>query len=125
MPDPRLCDRLAGSVQGLDATVGDVLSFARDTRVSTRSCEPLELINAALEANAPLVDRVGVRVEVDVRPGLSADVDPSRDPGADQRGAQRLRGPRDGARLGAGPLHRGGSGAGADTTDEAASNLRF
>ncbi|MEC8734428.1 MAG: ATP-binding protein [Planctomycetota bacterium] len=77
MPDSLvLCDRLAGSVQGLDAIVGDVLSFARDTRVSTRCCEPLELINAALEANAPLVDRVGVRVEVDVRPGLSADVDP-------------------------------------------------
>ena len=77
MPDSVvLCDRLARSVRGLDAIVGDVLSFARDTRVSTRSCEPLDLVNAALEANAPLVERVMVRVEVDVRDGLSAEVDP-------------------------------------------------
>jgi signal transduction histidine kinase len=71
-----LCDRIARSVQGLDAIVGDVLSFARDTRVSVRECPACDLINAALDANAPLIDRAGVKVDCDVDAALLALVDP-------------------------------------------------
>ena len=77
MPDTvLLCDRIARSVQGLDAIVGDVLSFARDTRVSVRECPASDLVAAALDANAPLVERAGVQVDVRVEDGLCALVDP-------------------------------------------------
>ncbi|MEE2681222.1 MAG: ATP-binding protein [Planctomycetota bacterium] len=71
-----LCERIARSVQGLDAIVGDVLSFARDTRVSVRECPARDLVDAALDANAPLIERAEVRVESRVEDGLTALVDP-------------------------------------------------
>ena len=77
MPDSVvLCDRLARSVQGLDAIVGDVLSFARDTRVSVRTCPASDLVAAAIDANLPLIDRIGVEVVCRIEDGLEALVDP-------------------------------------------------
>ena len=71
-----LCDRLARSVQGLDAIVGDVLSFARDTRLSVRECPAADLVDAAIDANVPIIDRARVRVDRQVQDDLVAVVDP-------------------------------------------------
>ncbi|MAJ47859.1 MAG: hypothetical protein CBC35_11435 [Planctomycetes bacterium TMED75] len=77
MPDSIvLCDRIARSVQGLDAIVGDVLSFARDTRVSVRECPADDLVAAAIDANAPLIARASIAVARHVPRDLMAMVDP-------------------------------------------------
>ena len=77
MPDSMvLCDRIARSVQGLDAIVGDVLSFARDTRVSIRECPAEDLVAAAIDANAPLIGRADIAVTHQVPRDLMAMVDP-------------------------------------------------
>lgn len=48
-----LAGKIAGAVSGLDAIVGDVLSFARETRVCFEEVDPRELIDRAISACAP------------------------------------------------------------------------
>ena len=73
MPDSvRLCDKVARAVRGLDAIVGDVLSFARDSRPSFIGCVPGDLIEGALAANESLV-QTG-RIEVDARSASELEV---------------------------------------------------
>ncbi len=51
-----LCGRVSKAVTRLDAIVGDVLSFARDTRVRAASVRPSEVIMAAVAPAEDLAD---------------------------------------------------------------------
>ena len=70
-----LCDKVAKAVSGLDAIVGDVLSFARDSKLTPVDCLPGDLYADALLANESLVSAGGINVEVVVPDGLEAVVD--------------------------------------------------
>jgi signal transduction histidine kinase len=76
-PDAQvLCDKVSRSIRTLDSIVGDVLSFARDTKASVRSCIAEDLMNQALAANSPFFEDDTVRVEFNVDPEMLALVDP-------------------------------------------------
>ncbi|MHC4420752.1 MAG: sensor histidine kinase [Planctomycetota bacterium] len=57
-----LCTKIARAVDRLDAIVRDVLSFARDNRVSTRPCTAQQLFDEALESCRPALAAAGVSV---------------------------------------------------------------
>ncbi|HNB59905.1 MAG TPA: ATP-binding protein [Phycisphaerales bacterium] len=44
-----LAEKIAGAVRGLDAVVGDVLSFAREVKLRPQAHDPGELLDAAIE----------------------------------------------------------------------------
>ncbi len=46
----RVAERIAAAVSGLDAVVGDVLSFAREVRVRVADVDTADLLNSACEA---------------------------------------------------------------------------
>ena len=71
-----LCDRVTRSIRTLDSIVGDVLSFARDTKVSVRSCLADDLVNQSLAANSPFFEDGSVRIEAVVDSEMIAVVDP-------------------------------------------------
>ncbi|MCH2145821.1 MAG: ATP-binding protein [Phycisphaerales bacterium] len=70
-----LCDKVAKAVSGLDSIVGDVLSFARDSKLVVQSCCPRELVSDALAANEALIGAGSIRIAVDVPDGLAVEVD--------------------------------------------------
>lgn len=64
MPDSvTLCDKVARAVRGLDAIVGDVLSFARDSRPTLIGCDPGDLLEGALAANESLIVSNGIMID--------------------------------------------------------------
>lgn len=70
-----LCEKIFGAVKGLDAIVGDVLSFARDTHLAPSECDVLQLVEAALLANSALVEQGSIKIEIVVEPPGLAFVD--------------------------------------------------
>lgn len=70
-----LCKKVAKAVSGLDAIVGDVLSFARDSKLAPVDCLPGDLYADVLLANEALIAAGGIRVEVVVPDELTAVVD--------------------------------------------------
>ena len=71
-----LCDKVSRSIRTLDGIVGDVLSFARDTKVAVRPCLAEDLVNQALAANSPFFEGDAVAVDVAVDSEMLAMVDP-------------------------------------------------
>jgi signal transduction histidine kinase len=59
-----LCGRVSRSVTRLDAIVGDVLSFARDTKVRAASVRPSEVVVAAVAHAEDLVDAHDIDVDL-------------------------------------------------------------
>ena len=59
-----LCGRVSRSVTRLDAIVGDVLSFARDTQVRAASVRPSEVVIAAVAHAEDLVDAHNIDVDL-------------------------------------------------------------
>ena len=72
-----LCGRVSRAVVRLDTIVGDVLSFARDTRVQPVRVDVARPLLAALEATEDLVERHSVDVDLDLEDGIEADIDAS------------------------------------------------
>ena len=70
-----LCDKVAKAVSGLDAIVGDVLSFARDSKLNPVDCRPADLYADVLLANEALVGAGGIEVDIAVPEDLVAVVD--------------------------------------------------
>lgn len=58
-----LCDKVAKAVSSLDAIVGDVLSFARDSKLAPVECDATELVSAAIAANEVLIGEHDIRVD--------------------------------------------------------------
>lgn len=71
-----LCDKVSRSIRTLDAIVGDVLNFARDTKMAVRSCLAEDLVNQALAANSPFFEGDAVAIDFRVDPEMLAMVDP-------------------------------------------------
>ena len=69
-PQADLCTKVARAVDRLDAIVRDVLSFARDQRLSTRPCSARQLLDGALESCGSALAAAEVSVE---GPGPDAD----------------------------------------------------
>jgi signal transduction histidine kinase len=57
-----LCTRIGRAVQRLDAIVRDVLSFARDNRISARPCTARRLLDEAIESCRPALEEAGATV---------------------------------------------------------------
>ena len=55
-----LCGRVSRAVTRLDAIVGDVLAFARDTRLKPEIQSPIEVIRSAAMNTADLLERSGI-----------------------------------------------------------------
>jgi signal transduction histidine kinase len=62
-PQAELCSKVARAVDRLDAIVRDVLSFARDQRLSTRPCSARQLLDQALESCGSALAAAEVTVE--------------------------------------------------------------
>ena len=71
----QLCGRVSKAVTRLDAIVGDVLSFARDTRVRAASIRPSEVIMAAVEHAEDLVDAHDIDVDLSLDEDLEVMAD--------------------------------------------------
>ena len=70
-----LCEKIAGAVTGLDAIVGDVLNFARDTQVAAAECGAAELVDFAVGSNLALIEQGSVNVVTMIEPSMRAFVD--------------------------------------------------
>ncbi len=70
-----LCGRVSRAVTRLDGIVGDVLTFARDTRVRPVSAAVDRPVLAALAATEDLVERHDVDVDLAVDPEVEAEID--------------------------------------------------
>jgi signal transduction histidine kinase len=70
-----LCEKISCAVTGLDAIVGDVLTFARDTQLAPLECDALQLVEVALAANSSLVEQGSIEVEIEIAPSCLACVD--------------------------------------------------
>ncbi|MBL0921114.1 MAG: hypothetical protein IBJ10_03180 [Phycisphaerales bacterium] len=55
--------KIGGAVRGLDAVVGDVLTFARPMRPRAEEATVAELFDAALDCCRPEIDRAGASIE--------------------------------------------------------------
>jgi signal transduction histidine kinase len=76
LPDSRvLCDKVAKAVTGLDAIVGDVLSFARDSKLVPQSCPTCDLVSSALLGNEALIVDNDIQVHAEVPEDIVAIVD--------------------------------------------------
>ena len=73
----KLCGRLSRAVVRLDGIVGDVLDFARDTRVRPQVNSFDGPVAAALANVADLVEQYGITVELAVEETVEAAFDPS------------------------------------------------
>jgi signal transduction histidine kinase len=69
-PQAELCTKVGRAVDRLDAIVRDVLSFARDQRLSMRPCSARQLLDQALESCRSALAAADVSVE---GPGPDAD----------------------------------------------------
>lgn len=66
-----LCEKISKAVGGLDAIVGDVLSFARDTSIVPVECDAGRIIEATLASNLALIEEIGIRIDQRITlPGL-------------------------------------------------------
>jgi signal transduction histidine kinase len=65
-----VCDRIAAAVSRLDAIVGDVLAFARDTRLNVVRTTPADIVDRSLEDCRGLFDQTPTRL---VRDGVGGD----------------------------------------------------
>ncbi|MCH2162086.1 MAG: ATP-binding protein [Phycisphaerales bacterium] len=70
-----LCDRVSRAVTRLDAIVGDVLAFARDTRVKPVAQSPVDAVRSAVMSTADLLERAGIDLEFDFEEELMAEFD--------------------------------------------------
>jgi signal transduction histidine kinase len=70
-----LCGRVSRAVTRLDAIVGDVLAFARDTRVRPASAAVAAPVLAALAGAEDLVEAHGIDVDLDVDESCLAEID--------------------------------------------------
>ena len=70
-----LCEKISHAVTGLDAIVGDVLSFARDTRVSAADCDAVGLVESAVSSNLVLIEQGSINVVTIFTPPARAFVD--------------------------------------------------
>lgn len=70
-----LCGRVTRAVTRLDSIVGDVLAFARDTRVRPAASMVAAPVLAALAATEDLIDRHRIDVDLDIDESLVAEVD--------------------------------------------------
>lgn len=70
-----LCDKVAKAVSGLDAIVGDVLSFARDSNLTPVECDAAELVAAAIASNEALIDEHGIAIDATTALGMTAVLD--------------------------------------------------
>ncbi|MCP4834721.1 MAG: hypothetical protein GY895_08125 [Phycisphaera sp.] len=70
-----LCGRVTRAVTRLDSIVGDVLAFARDTRVRPAASMVAAPVLAALAATEDLIDRHRIDVDLDLDESLVAEVD--------------------------------------------------
>lgn len=70
-----LCGRVTRAVTRLDSIVGDVLAFARDTRVRPAASMVVTSVLAAVAATEDLVERHGIDVDLDLDESLVAEVD--------------------------------------------------
>jgi two-component system sensor histidine kinase HydH len=78
-PQADLCAKIGRAVQRLDAIVRDVLSFARDNRISPRSCTAARLLEDGIETSRSALDEAGVSV---LGPGSNeADIEVEADAG--------------------------------------------
>ena len=68
----KVCGKIDRAVQRLDAIVGDVLSFARDTIVRPQPIEVRPLIEHAVASCEALLREGGIEVEVQHEPGARA-----------------------------------------------------
>lgn len=74
-PQLELCGRLSTAVSRLDAIVGDVLSFARNTHVRPLCRTIVPMIDAALGNTADLIEQWRIDVEVKADPDIEAEFD--------------------------------------------------
>lgn len=70
-----LCGRVSRAVVRLDAIVGDVLSFARDTRVRPASVGVARPVLAAIDSIEDLVSGGDIDVDIDLDEAVAAEVD--------------------------------------------------
>ena len=70
-----LCGRVTRAVSRLDSIVGDVLAFARDTRVSPEASSVALPVLAAIDASEDLIDRHEIDVDIDVDESVVAEID--------------------------------------------------
>ena len=70
-----LCGRVTRAVTRLDSIVGDVLAFARDTRVRPAASAVAAPVLAAVAASEDLVDRHGIDIDLDIDEDVVAEVD--------------------------------------------------
>lgn len=70
-----LCGRVSRAVVRLDAIVGDVLAFARDTRVRPAATAVAGPVLAAIEGAEDLVERHDVDVDLAVDESIEAEID--------------------------------------------------
>lgn len=71
----QLCGQVSRAVARLDGIVGDVLTFARDTRVRPRSCHLIDVLRSALCNTADLLESGDVDVRLDAEDSVVAEVD--------------------------------------------------
>ncbi len=69
--------KIRGAVQHLDAVVGDVLTFARETNLRCESVEAASLFEQALAACADVIDSSDMEVVAEIDADLRVDCDPS------------------------------------------------
>lgn len=70
-----LCGRVSRAVVRLDAIVGDVLAFARDTRVRPASASVASPVVAALAGAEDLVEAYDIDVDLDLDESVEAEID--------------------------------------------------
>jgi len=70
-----LCGRVSRAVTRLDTIVGDVLSFARDTRVRPARVGLVRPLLAAVESIEDLVARADIDLDLDLEDAVEAEVD--------------------------------------------------
>lgn len=69
--------KVADAVRGLNAIVGDVLTFARETRVQPRLVSLASLLSRVVDMQRPAIAAAEVRVELDFDEELDAWCDPA------------------------------------------------
>ncbi|MBI1369503.1 MAG: hypothetical protein GC162_12725 [Planctomycetes bacterium] len=76
VPQRDLAERIASAVRGLDRIVGDVLTYARQLRLSTAPVEVAELFGRAIDAVRPMIDAANIRIVTHIDPAdLSLECD--------------------------------------------------
>ena len=77
LPQLELCDRVSRAVSRLDVIVGDVLAFARDTRVKPTSQSPCDVVNSAVMSASDLLERAEIDLGLWLDEECVAEFDPA------------------------------------------------